>query len=188
MKQIWEQNDILLGCQKSDRRAQEQLFRQFYGKLLVVSKRYIPDNDTAQEVVQEGFIKIFEHIKKFDGSGSLAGWMSRIIANSAIDHIRKSKKNAVLSESDNDFKYIPDEDESDNLNLQSLKAEEAMKAIEKLSPAYKMVFNLYVMENYSHKEIAELLGISEGTSKSNLAKARMNLQQILKQKFTLIEQ
>lgn len=188
MKRNWEQNEILLGCQKSDGRAQEQLFRQFYGKLLIVAKRYIPDNDTAQEVLQEGFIKIFEHIKNFDGTGSLGGWMSRIIANSAIDHIRKSKKNAILSDTDSDFKFIPDEDENDNLNIQSVKAEEAMKAIEMLSPAYKMVFNLYVMENYSHKEIAELLGISEGTSKSNLAKARMNLQTILKQKFALIDQ
>ncbi|TSJ41238.1 RNA polymerase sigma factor [Fluviicola chungangensis] len=189
VKQNWELEDIIEGCKSSDRRAQEQLFKKFYGKMLVVCQRYIRDKDSAQEVLQEGFIKVFEHIKGYDKKGSFEGWMRRIIVNCAIDSIRKSKKDWMLSDNDNDFKYVPEEDEfGEEWEITTLKAEFAMEAINKLSPAYKAVFNLYVMEEFTHKEIAEILEISEGTSKSNLAKAKMNLQNYLKQKFTKIAQ
>ena len=95
----------------------------------------------------------------------------------------------MLTDNDNDFKYIPEDDElGEEWEITSLKASVALEAINKLSPAYKAVFNLYVMEEFTHKEIAEILEISEGTSKSNLAKAKMNLQNYLKQKFTKIAQ
>jgi len=179
---------IIEGCKRSERRAQEQLFRQYFGKMLTVCLRYISDRDSAQEVVQEGFIKIFDHIKHFDQKGSFEGWMRRIMANCAIDAIRKIRKDTFLSEDDTVFKYLPDEeDRQEEWNLTSVKAELALEAIERLSPAYKMVFNLYVMENYTHKEIGEMLGISEGTSKSNLAKAKMNLQHYLKRQFIQLE-
>lgn len=189
MKQNWELDEIIEGCKSSDRRAQEQLFKKFYGKMLVVCQRYIRDKDSAQEVLQEGFIKVFEHIKGYDKKGSFEGWMRRIIVNCAIDSIRKSKKDFMLTDNDNDFKYIPEDDElGEDWEITSLKASVALEAINKLSPAYKAVFNLYVMEEFTHKEIAEILEISEGTSKSNLAKAKMNLQNYLKQKFTKIAQ
>lgn len=170
-------------CKKSDRRAQEQLFRKFYGKMMAVCLRYIHDRDSAQEVLQEGFIKVFENIKGYDNKGSFEGWVRRIMANTAIDAIRKIRKDTLLSDDVNDFKYMPDEDAAEEWDITLLKAEVAMEAIQQLSPAYRTVFNLYVMEEYTHKEIAEVLGISEGTSKSNLAKAKMNLQHFLKQKF-----
>ncbi len=180
-----ELNEIIELCKKSDRRAQEKLFRTYYGKMFAVCVRYISDRDSAQEVVQEGFIKVFDNIRVFDHKGSFEGWMRRIMANCAIDAIRKKRKDTLFSAEDNDFKFLPeDENDQEDWGLTSIKAELALEAIEKLSPAYKMVFNLYVMENYSHKEIAELLGISEGTSKSNLAKAKVNLQGYLKKKFT----
>lgn len=189
VKQNWELDEIIEGCKSSDRRAQEQLFKKFYGKMLVVCLRYIRDKDSAQEVLQEGFIKVFEHIKGYDKKGSFEGWMRRIIVNCAIDSIRKSKKDFMLTDNDNDFKYIPEDDElGEDWEITSLKASVALEAINKLSPAYKAVFNLYVMEEFTHKEIAEILEISEGTSKSNLAKAKMNLQNYLKQKFTKIAQ
>ncbi len=189
VKQNWELEQIIEGCKSSDRRAQEQLFKKFYGKLLVVSLRYIRDKDSAQEVLQEGFIKIFEHIGRYDNKGSFEGWMRRIIANCAIDAIRKSKKDFLLSENDNDFKFLPEEsNQLDEWETTSLKAEIALEAIDSLSPAYRTVFNLYVMENHTHKEIAELLGINEGTSKSNLAKAKMKLQDYLTKKFEKIDQ
>ncbi|MNU67799.1 ECF RNA polymerase sigma factor SigE [compost metagenome] len=189
VKQNWELDEIIEGCKSSDRRAQEQLFKKFYGKMLVVCQRYIRDKDSAQEVLQEGFIKVFEHIKGYDKKGSFEGWMRRIIVNCAIDSIRKSKKDFMLPGNDSDFKYIPEEDElGEDWEITSLKAGVALEAINKLSPAYKAVFNLYVMEEFTHKEIAEILEISEGTSKSNLAKAKMNLQNYLKQKFTKIAQ
>lgn len=157
--------------------------------MLTVCMRYVKDRDTAQEILQEGFIKIFDKLGAFDYKGSFEGWIRRIIANTAIDSIRRSKKDPFLSDNDNDFKLGAEDIMVDRENLETLgmKADVAMKAIQQLSPAYRTVFNLYVLEDYSHKEISEILGISEGTSKSNLAKARMNLQKILSDKFTNID-
>jgi RNA polymerase sigma-70 factor (ECF subfamily) len=113
----------------------------------------------------------------------------RIIVNTAIDSIRKSKKNPFLSDQDTDFKQeaVDEMVEKEELEFKTLKAEVALEAISKLSPAYRTVFNLFVLEDFSHREIAEILGINEGTSKSNLAKAKMNLQRILTEKFKYIE-
>ena len=183
MKQILDLEEVIERCKKSDRRAQEQLFRHFYGKMLAVCMRYIHDRDSAQEVLQEGFIKVFDNIKGYDSKGSFEGWVRRIMANCSIDSLRKVRRDTILSDDDRDFKYIPDEDEGEDWDITTLKAEVAMEAIEQLSPAYRTVFNLYVLEEYTHREIAEKLGISEGTSKSNLSKAKANLQHYLKQKF-----
>jgi RNA polymerase sigma-70 factor (ECF subfamily) len=180
---------IIDGCLQNSRRSQEELFKLFYGKMLTVCLRYTKDKDNAQEILQEGFIKIFEKLGVFDYKGSFEGWIRRIIVNTAIDSIRKSKKDPYLSDNDEDFK-LGAEDlivEREKIESMDLKAEVAMEAIQKLSPAYRTVFNLYVIEEYTHKEIAETLGISEGTSKSNLAKARMNLQRILNDKFMNID-
>ena len=151
--------------------------------------RYTTDRDSAEEVLQEGFIKIFDKLEAFNYEGSFEGWMRRIMSNTAIDSIRKSKKNPILTDNDEDFK-LGSEDPMvihEEVETIGLKAEIAMEAINELSPAYKAVFNLYVLEEYTHKEIAEILGISEGTSKSNLSKAKVNLQKILKEKFMNIE-
>jgi RNA polymerase sigma-70 factor (ECF subfamily) len=151
--------------------------------------RYTSDRDSAEEVLQEGFIKIFDKLEAFNYKGSFEGWMRRIMSNTAIDSIRKSKKNPMLTDNDEDFKLGAEDPMVINEEFEALgmKAEIAMEAINKLSPAYKAVFNLYVLEDYTHKEIAEILGISEGTSKSNLSKAKMNLQKILKEKFMNID-
>lgn len=153
--------------------------------MMGVCIRYVKDNDTAQEVLQEGFIKVFEKLKSFDYNGSFEGWIRRIFVNTAIDYIRKSKKNPFLTDDDNDFKLGAENllEEREDADLFDVKADLALEAIQELSPAYKAVFNLYVIEDYSHREIAEILGISEGTSKSNLAKAKMNLQKILESKY-----
>jgi len=180
---------IIEGCITKDRRSQEALFKLFYGKMLPVCLRYIPDRDSAQEVLQEGFIKVFEKLDAFDHKGSFEGWIRRIIANTAIDSIRKSKKNPFLTDNDNDFKLgasdpIVEQEEMEQLDI---KAEVAMEAIQALSPAYRTVFSMFVLEDYSHKEISEILGISEGTSKSNLAKAKMNLQKIINERFVNVK-
>jgi RNA polymerase sigma-70 factor (ECF subfamily) len=182
--------EIVEGCIANNRKCQEQLFKLFYGKMLSVCIRYIPDRDSAQEVLQEGFIKVFDKIGAFDHKGSLEGWVRRIVVNTAIDHIRKSKKDPFRTDQDDDFKLGASDPmvEMEELQLLELKAELAMEAIQQLSPAYRTVFSLYVLEDYSHKEIAEKLGISEGTSKSNLAKAKMNLQRILIEKYSYVEQ
>jgi len=180
---------LIEGCLNNDRRSQEELFKLYYGKMLGVCMRYSNDKDSAEEVLQEGFIKIFEKLERFDYKGSFEGWIRRIMANTAIDHIRKSKKDPILSDNDEDFKLGSENPvvAKEELEFVGIKAEIALDAVRNLSPAYRAVFNLYVMEEYTHKEIAEILNISEGTSKSNLSKAKLNLQKILKEKFKNLE-
>ena len=190
MKNIDNLKEIVSGCLKEDRRSQEALFKMFYGKMLAVCSRYISDQDTAQEVLQEGFIKVFDKLEVFDFKGSFEGWVRRIIVNTAIDSIRKSKRAPILKDKDTDFKMDSTDalEEGEELKLTELKASIAMKAVNKLSPGYRTVFNLFVIEDYSHKEIAEILGISEGTSKSNLSKAKFNLKRILTEEFSNLEE
>ena len=189
MKNIEDLKIIVNGCLKGDRRAQETLFKMFYGKMLAVCSRYISDQDTAQEVLQEGFIKVFDKLEVFDFKGSFEGWVRRIIVNTAIDSIRKAKRAPVLKDKDTDFKMDSTDqmEESETIQLNQLKASIALEAIGKLSPGYRAVFNLFVIEEYSHKEIAEMLGISEGTSKSNLSKAKLNLKKILTDEFSNLD-
>ena len=182
--------EIISGCIENNRKSQEQLFKLFYGKMLTVCLRYHRNLDDAQEVLQVGFIKVFEKLVNYDHTGSFEGWLRRIFANTCIDAIRKSKKDPIRKEKDEDFVLdtVNPMVESEEFEMKSIKAEIAMKAINQLTPAYKAVFNLYVIEEYTHKEIGEILGVTEGTSKSNLAKAKMNLQKILKEKFEKIDQ
>lgn len=175
---------IVRGCIQKDSKCQEELFRMLYGKMMSVCMRYSRDEDTAQEVLQVGFIKVFDKLEKYDFNGSFEGWVRRIVVNTAIDHIRKSKRDPFSSSED--YLYVEEDEmaiEDDAEQNVELKAAEAMKALQMLSPAYQAVFNLYVIENYTHKEVAEILGISEGTSKSNLAKAKKKLQDILQDKI-----
>lgn len=150
--------------------------------------RYTKDHDRAQEVVQESFIKIFDKLDKFDFKGSFEGWMRRIMVNASIDAIRKRNRQPFLTDEEYVFNERSTVQEHDfDEDITKIKAEYAMEAIQQLSPAYRTVFNLYVIENYSHKEIAEILDISEGTSKSNLAKAKQNLRKILSDKFVKLD-
>ncbi|MFM8597195.1 MAG: RNA polymerase sigma factor [Flavobacteriales bacterium] len=189
MEQQKELKSIVEACLRGERRAQERLFQTYYGKMLGVCMRYLSDRDSAQEILQISFLKVFDKLEFFDFTGSLEGWIRRIVTNTAIDHLRKAKKNPFLSDQDNDFVAQSADPmvEAEHTDLVELKGQVAIEAIGKLSPAYRAVFNLYVIEDHTHKEIAEILGISEGTSKSNLAKAKMNLQRLLKEQFTLIE-
>ncbi len=184
-----EQLDIIIaGCVKNSRVSQEKLFKLFYGKLMVVCQRYTNDRDSAQDILQEGFIKIFDKISTFENNGSFEGWLRRIVTNTALDYLRKTKKYNWVEENEINTKeeFIEPGEALERESTIQLKAEVALEAIQQLSPAYQTVFNLYVMEEYSHKEIAEMLGISEGTSKSNLSKAKMNLQKIIEKKYTKI--
>lgn len=180
--------EIIKRCIADDRTAQEQLFKHFYGKMMGVCLRYTKDRDRAQEVVQESFIKIFDKLDEFDFKGSFEGWVRRIMVNASIDAIRKRNRQPFSTDEEyvfNDSYSVQEHDLDDDIT--KIKAEYALEAIQQLSPAYQTVFNLYVIENYSHKEIAQILDISEGTSKSNLAKAKQNLRKILSEKFVNIE-
>ena len=177
---------IVEGCVREERKCQQMIFEMFYGKMMSACLRYISDRDEAQDVLQDGFIKVFNSIAKFDFNGSFEGWVRRIVVNTAIDHIRKKKKD-IFQVTDHEFimnNYSDEADEKENESMYAnLKNNEIVEAIQQLSPAYRTVFNMYVVDGYSHQQIADLLNINIGTSKSNLAKARMNLKRILKNKL-----
>ena len=183
-------DSIIKGCLNNDRKSQKLLFDSYAGILMSTSYRYMGNRDDADEVLQEGFIKIFNKLATYDYSFDIGAWMRRVIINLAIDKLRKRKKDRkiIVSGDDNLFKTqdhdeISDFDQYDN---QQISVELAMEAITKLSPAYRMVFNMYAIENYTHAEIAKELGISEGTSKSNLFKAKAKLRKLLKNKIEFI--
>jgi RNA polymerase sigma-70 factor (ECF subfamily) len=150
--------------------------------------RYTRDQDRAKDILQEAFIKIFSNISKFEDTGSFEGWMRRVVVNTAIDHLRKKKNDHVFMGEENspeehrDEQLDEEEDVKEEEEFKQAKAQEIIEALQELSPGYRAVFNLYVVENYSHKEIAEMLDINIGTSKSNLAKAKRNLKEILAKK------
>jgi len=167
------------GCLSNDRKSQRQLYKHFYGKMLSICIRYTRDRDEAKDILQDGFIKVYQSLEKFNRDGSLEGWIRRIMVNTALDKIRKDKRSLTLSQSedlidDGVEDEVIEEDERWDLSMKDV-----IRAMQDLSPGYKAVFNLYVMEDMTHKQIAEALGISEGTSKSNLAKAKLNLRKIL---------
>lgn len=174
------ESEIIKGCIKQDRASQKALYEMFYGKMMGVCMRYARDRDEAKDMTQEGFLKVFNNLRTFGHNGSFEGWVRRIMVNTAIDHLRRNKQYLIVSTvratdvADN----TAEEDESENF-MASINKEDILKAVQQLTPAYRTVFNLYVVEGYSHKQIAELLEISEGTSKSNLAKARFNLRKNL---------
>lgn len=144
--------------------------------------RYNRDHDTAQDVCQTGFIKVFEKLERYSFDGSFEGWMRRIMVNTAIDYIRKSKKELTIIEDESRIEDDAITEDAEGGEFVGLEVADVVEAVQQLSPAYRTVFNLYVMENYSHKEVSEIMGISEGTSKSNLAKAKRNLRALLEHK------
>lgn len=168
-------------CVKGNRQAQKELYKMYYGKMMSVCYRYANNTDEAKDVLQDGFIKVFQHLKSYNFKGSLEGWVRRIIVNTAIDCYRKNKGVYFVEDEDN---YILDANYSESAEsiYSNFGVEVIMEAIQELTPVYRTVFNLYVLEGYSHKEIADELEINEGTSKSNLAKAKRNLRQILEKK------
>lgn len=174
-----ELNYIIDGCIRNKRKHQEKLFKLYYGKMMGVALRYTKDNDTAQEIVQNSFIKIYDKLNTFEKEGSFFNWITRIVINTSIDAIRKSKKEPFKFGDEYIFVEESSENRDEELDVSNYNSNIILEAIQELSPAYQTVFNLYVIEDYKHKEISEILGISEGTSKSNLSKAKNNLQKIL---------
>ena len=183
----WSDRDkvgrIVKSCLNGDRLSQKVLYEAFYGKMFAVCLRYTGDYYEAQDVLHDGFIKIYSKLESFKNMGSFEGWVRRIIVNNAIDYIKQRNRLFLNHIEDKRLENIEDAyfKESELEKLNELKANQVMELIQKLSPAYRTVFNLYVIEEYSHKEIAEILNISIGTSKSNLAKAKIRLREIFKE-------
>lgn len=162
---------IIAGCCQGNRQCQNSLYKQYAATMLVVCMRYTRTKEEAEEVLQEGFLQVFTKIQKFRNEGSLEGWIRKIMVNTALQKIRaRPVLSKVVS-----IDEVTIEDRTE-IASDAISAKELIQLIQNLPPTYKAVFNLFVFEGLKHKEIAELLGISEGTSKSNLSDARNLLQ------------
>lgn len=166
--------DLIEGCIKEDKSSQKLLYENFFSYSMSVCLRYSKSEEEAIEILNDGFMKVFTKIKKYDRQKSFKGWVRRILINTALDHYRKNEK-YYNNKSIEGIKI-----QETNYNVEkALAYEEIVGLIRNLSASYQMVFNLHVMDGYTHEEIAEMLGISVGTSKSNLSKARANLRGML---------
>ncbi len=154
---------------------QEELYQRFSPRMYAVCLRYAGNADEAQDVLQDGFIKIFKKMDSFRGEGSFEGWMRRVFVNTAIEHFRRKRYLMPVTEKEENTlegKYTS--------VLDDLGAKDILALVQELSPGYRTVFNMYVVEGYTHREIADMLGISEGTSKSQLSRAKVILQDMVR--------
>lgn len=159
--------DIVQGCKQRKSSAQQALYRHFSAKMMAVCYRYAKDREEAEDMLQEGFIKIFQKINEYKHEGSLEGWIRRIVVNTAIDHLRKQKhwQNQV------ELEEVKGQDAGYEIS-DGLEMEYLMKIIQQLPSGYRAIFNLYAIEGFSHKEIAQQLRITESTSRSQYTRAR----------------
>jgi len=169
---------ILQGCKNGERTAQEQLYRHFAPTMLGICLRYTRSRDEAEDVMQEGFIKVFTNIDRFREEGSFEGWIKRIMVNTALNHYHKAQKMNSHRNID-DIREVDIVEDDEPLTKTRFSQKEMLDAIQALPEGYSTIFNLYVFEKYKHKEIAEMLNISVNTSKSQLAKSRIYLKKVL---------
>lgn len=168
--------DLVNKCKHCDPQAQQALYQTYAPTLLAVCCRYAPNRDEAEDILQDGFVKIFQNLGKYEFNGSFEGWMRRIVVNTAIDHIRRNKRNQLETPIEEAREVHVPEDALGNLELEYL-----YQIIQDLPPGYRMVFNLYAIEGYAHKEIGQQLGITESTSRSQFTRARSMLMQKIRE-------
>jgi RNA polymerase sigma-70 factor (ECF subfamily) len=168
-------------CALNKRESQKTLYNSFYGYAMAICDRYTSNQEDSLEILNDGFLKIFKEIHHYqpayaDVVSSFKGWLRKIMVYTAIDHFRKNQKHKVVTELDSVVYQVESVNED---AIDKLSHEEIIRSIQELSPGYRTVFNLFVIDGLSHEEISNKLGISTGTSKSNLSKARRQLQKIL---------
>lgn len=175
-----DENKLIQACIREDKAAQKQLYDLFAAKMYFVCLRYARHELEAQDMLQDGFIKVFDNLAQFKSNGSFEGWVRRIMVNASLNYCRKSSfKNEQIGIEDYQDKVV------DSKAISRMSEKELLALIQRLPNGYRMVFNLYVIEGYSHKEIGEMLDISESTSRSQLAKSRKWMQKLLmEQKIT----
>lgn len=175
MKQRFTIEDLVQGCKRGERQAQEGLYRQLVPTMMGICLRYAKDRDDAEDILQTGFIRVFQKISDFRMEGSFEGWVKRIMVNTALEHYRKNLRTLTAVSLDE----VQEEVSFSDWN--ALEVEDLLNLIQSLPNGYRMVFNMYALEGYSHKEIAEELGITESGSKSQLSRARALLKEKIKQ-------
>ena len=173
---------LIEGCISGNRDDQGRLYQLYCSKMFAVCLYYAKDQTEAEDILHDGFMKVYKYLKQFQAKGSFEGWIKRIMINTALERFRK--QNYMYSVEDV-FEYVEDE-RYENV-VSSINFQDLLDVIRELSPQYRMVFNLYAIEGHSHKEIADKLEISVGTSKSNLARARKILQEKVLKKFSIPE-
>ena len=166
--------ELIEGFIKKDRKSQKELYRLYYGYAMRICLRYAKSKEEAVEIVNDGFMKVFMQIHRFDKNRTFTAWLSTIMINTSIDYYRKSIKKMEMEELNGKH----DMEDSENI-FSRLRYEDLIQLVQKLSYAYRTVFNLFAIDGYTHEEISEMLSISVGTSKSNLFKARENLKKML---------
>ncbi len=174
------ETQLITLCKQGDRYACKQLFETYSGKMMALCFRFARDRNEAEDIMQEGFVRVFTKLHLYSGTGSFESWMKRVIVNTAIKYRQKHIVKHNYIELDN-LKFM---DNSEDI-IDQLSKEEILKLIQTLPDGYRTVFNLYVMEGYSHKDIGKALGIEEGTSRSQLAKARNLLKKKLLKLYKL---
>jgi RNA polymerase sigma factor (sigma-70 family) len=170
--------EILSGCRKQHRGSQRLLYEEFYAYSMSICLRYADNRDEASEILNDGFMKIFTHIRQFDLSKPLKPWLRKVMVNTSINHYRQKQRELQSEEMEN----AKQEQEAESI-ISGISYQEIIGMLHKLPPAYRTVFNLYVIEGYRHEEIARMLSITVGTSKSNLFKAKESLRKILNDFF-----
>ncbi|WP_146895657.1 RNA polymerase sigma factor [Adhaeribacter aerolatus] len=164
--------EVLAGCLKGKQSAQRQLFEQYYSFAKSICLRYAANTEEAEEMLNDGFLKVLAKLPYYDPSQPFEAWFRTVVVRTSIDYYRRNHLRISII----DIQDAPEIQFDDEL-IQKLSADEIMALVQKLPPAYRTAFSLYVVDGYSHAEIAEMLGINEGTSRSNLAKARLKLQE-----------
>ena len=182
---------LIKDCIKLNKVAQRELYNKYAPTMRVLSARYTTNSADAKDILQDGFIKVFTNIKKFTGAGTLEGWIKKIIINTAISHYHKNKKKAEITLTDNvdtsqDYKFYNDFDNEKETNSlfeliehADFSEEELMDSLNVLKADFRIVFNLFFLEDYSHNEISEILNIDEKTSRTRLFRARQKMQKHL---------
>ncbi|MEO1263635.1 MAG: sigma-70 family RNA polymerase sigma factor [Bacteroidota bacterium] len=171
---------IVIACKKGKRSAEKKLFLHFAPKILTLCRRYIPDEHRAQDMLQECFLKVFENIKKYDPEkGDFGGWLFRVCTNVVLKSLRHAKKELPIVY----LEELPEGEEITESGFDLINEENLLHSIRKLPDGYRTVLNLYVFENWSHREIAQSLNISESASRSQLARAKKMLKIILEKKI-----
>lgn len=166
--------DLIIGCRKHDRKSQKALYQLFYGFSMKICLRYAADKEEAVEIVNDGFMRVFTNIKRYDQNRSFKAWLSTIMINTSIDYYRARIKRIAMEELN--AKHEMEETES---ILSRINYNDLINLVQKLSVAYRAVFNLFVIDGYTHEEISKMLSISVGASKSNLFKAREQMKKML---------
>jgi RNA polymerase sigma factor (sigma-70 family) len=175
---MMSEQHIIEGCIRHNRKAQQQLWKQYSGFLLGVCLRYASDKMEAEDMLQEAFLKIFFNISEYSGTGSFKGWLRKVTVNTAITYYHKNLRHKHYTDIDD---YVAAEAGSGGFEEDFYNAEDLYRVLNELSPGYRMVFNLYTVEGYKHHEIAEMLGIDVNTSKSQYSRAKAVLRKKLEE-------